>query len=188
MKNQILKFSLLMCILIIGLLADWSSKQFAMTRIKNGSPITIIDGYLEFSYVENRGMVFGMLNDNDAPNLKRYLLAAFKIVSMVVILFVIWHSRRLPFFYLMPFFLILSGALGNFIDRVRYGFVIDFIHMHWQDKLDYPWLYNVADALIVIGIFILVILLFLKNEALEEALKKPFSGTAISGSSDSQKS
>ncbi|MBN1560202.1 signal peptidase II [candidate division KSB1 bacterium] len=181
------KFSLLIVILIAGLLADWSSKQFAMSRIKNSSPITIIDGLLEFSYVENRGMVFGVLNDPDSAGLRRFTLAALKVVSMIVILFIIWRIRDLPFFYLLPFFMILTGAIGNLIDRVRYGFVVDFIHMHWRDKLDYPWLYNIADALVVVGIFILLILLFTKNEALENALD-PFGKAGASSSSDSQSS
>jgi signal peptidase II len=184
MKKEMLKFSLLLFILIAGLLADWSTKQFAIKQLKNNSSFTIIDGFIELSYVENRGMVFGVLNNPEATGVKRFTLAALKIVSMFVILFIIWRLRDMPFLYHLPFFMILTGAIGNLIDRIRFGFVVDFIHMHWQDKLDYPWLYNVADALVVVGIFILAILLLVKGDVFEGAAKNPTNGSAVSSSSD----
>ena len=142
-----------------------------MNRIKDNSPVTIIDGFLEFSYVENRGMVFGVLNDRTA-GLKRYALTALTLLAMAIIISMIWRIRDLPFIYHLPFFMILAGAIGNLIDRLTLGFVVDFIHMHWRDKLDYPWLYNVADALIVVGLVILVFLFWIKKEKLENAFKK----------------
>ena len=160
-----------MFIFIIGLTADIVTKQFAKTEIKNQSTITIINGFLEFSYVENRGMVFGALN-NQSTDLKRYALTALTIISIIIILTIIWRIRELPFLYHLPFFMIFSGAIGNLIDRLRFGYVVDFIHMHWQEKLDYPWLYNIADAFIVVGILILAVLVLFKNDVFETAIKR----------------
>ena len=52
--------------------------------------------------------------------------------------------------------LVISGALGNLIDRMRYGYVVDFIHWHWKDSFDYPT-FNVADITITIGVVLLLI-------------------------------
>jgi lipoprotein signal peptidase len=165
------KFIFLFLIFVVGLTADILTKRMVTHNIKGQSAITIIDGYLEFSYVENRGMVFGFLNDENT-GIKRYALTALTFVSIVVIVSLIWKMRELAFIYLLPFFMILAGAFGNVIDRIRFGHVIDFIHMFWQDKLDYPWLYNVADALVVVGMIFLMILFLFKNDVYESVAAK----------------
>lgn len=161
MKKQ--KFILLLIIFLIGLSADIATKQMVMHHVRNKSSLTIIEGFLEFSYVENRGMVFGFFNDQHA-GFKRYALTGLTFLSIIIILSLVWRLRQLPFIYLLPFFLILAGAVGNVLDRIRYGHVIDFIHMHWQDVLDYPWLYNIADAMVVFGMIILAVFYTLKKD------------------------
>lgn len=165
------KFILLILIFILGLTADIFTKRMVTHNIKGQSAITIIDGYLEFSYVENRGMVFGFLNEHSA-GFKRYALTGLTFISIIIIVTIIWRIRELAFIYLLPFFMILAGAFGNVIDRIRFGHVIDFIHMHWQNKLDYPWLYNIADALVVVGMVILLFLFLFKNDVFESVTQK----------------
>ncbi len=165
------KFSILFLIFVVGLTADILTKRMVLNNIKGQSAITIIDGYLEFSYIENRGMVFGFLNDHNA-GFKRYALTGLTFVSIIIISTIIWRIRDLAFIYLLPFFMILAGAFGNVFDRIRFGHVIDFIHMHWRDKLDYPWLYNVADALVVVGMIFLLILFLFKNDVYESVTAK----------------
>ncbi|MBN1479029.1 signal peptidase II [candidate division KSB1 bacterium] len=160
------KFIVLSLLFLIGFSADFATKQMVMRHVQDKSTITIIDGFLEFSYVENRGMVFGFLN-NEQTGLKRYALTALTLFSIIVIVTIIWRLREAPFIYLLPFFLILAGAAGNIIDRIRYGHVIDFIHMHWKETLDYPWLYNIADALVVVGMMILAVLFLFKKDVFE---------------------
>jgi signal peptidase II len=167
MKNS--TFILLFAIFVAGCAADFITKQMVVRHVQQKSPVTIIHGFLEFSYVENRGMVFGFLNKEHA-GFQRYVLAGLKILSIFIIVMIIWRIRALPALYHLPFFLILAGAVGNVIDRIRYGHVIDFIHMHWRDSLDYPWLYNVADALVVVGMFLLAILLLLKKNVYESVV------------------
>lgn len=163
------KFILLFLILILGFLADIGSKQWVLANVKGNSPMVILDGYLEFSYVENRGMVFGLFN-NEQTGLKQLALTTLTLVSMLLIGTIVYRIRALPLFYHVPFFLVLGGALGNLVDRIRFGFVVDFIHMHYRDVLDYPWLYNIADALIVIGMVMLFFLVLFKNDQFEHAL------------------
>ncbi len=165
------KFILLGLILLLGFVADFASKQWVLSNVKGEGSVVILDGYLEFSYVENRGMVFGFLNEQSA-SLKHYALTGMTLVAMAAILFMIWRIRSLPFFYHLPFFLVLGGALGNLVDRLRFGFVVDFIHMHWRDVLDYPWHYNVADALIVVGMILLFVIVLFRNDVLEQAMHR----------------
>lgn len=168
-QKSTLKFALLIAVFVVGLVADFTSKQVAMNHYKGNAPVTIIDGFLEFSYVENHGMIFGVMNNHHA-GLKRWALTGLTLVSLAVILSIIWRIRELSFFYHLPFFMILIGAIGNLVDRLRFGFVVDFIHMHWKDVLDYPWLYNIADASIVVGVIFLAILMLIKNDQFERHL------------------
>ena len=66
--------------------------------------------------------------------------------------------------------MILSGAFGNLIDRIRLGYVIDFIHIHWKDAVEWPFLFNVADVLIVIGEILLLGLFIFKRDVLRSVL------------------
>ncbi len=163
------KFILLFLVFVLGFVADFVSKQWVLQHVKGNSPVVIFKNYLEFSYVENRGMVFGFFNEQSA-SLKHVALTVLTLVAISVIVYMVWRLRALPFFYHLPFFLVLGGALGNLVDRLRYGHVVDFIHMHWREVIDYPWHYNVADALIVIGMILLFVIVLFRNDVLEQTM------------------
>lgn len=169
--KKYLKFIALLLILLAGLAADVATKHAAMNLRHERATITVIEGFVEFSYVENRGMIFGMLN-NEHAGLKRWALAVFSMVAIVALFVIIWRNRDASFIYHLPFVLILIGAIGNLLDRLRFGFVVDFIHMHWKEVLDYPWLYNIADACIVVGLVLLLIFSFMNKELLELGRQK----------------
>ena len=164
--KKYLKFIALLLILLAGLAADVATKHAAMNLRHERATITVIEGFVEFSYVENRGMIFGMLN-NEHAGLKRLALAVFSMVAIMALFVIIWRKRDESFIFLLPFVLILIGAIGNLLDRLRFGFVVDFIHMHWKEVLDYPWLYNLADACIVVGLTLLFIFNILKKNTPE---------------------
>ena len=156
MKKNILKYSILIFITIIGFSLDLYTKSWAFKTLKNNNQITIIQGFIECGYTENRGMVFGILN-RSKPNLIYHILRhATPIGTSILIIFLILY-RKHPFFDLLPYFVILPGALGNSYDKIRNGFVIDFIHIHFLNILDWPFYFNIADALICIGMGILII-------------------------------
>ena len=166
MKKRSAKFILLFMILLIGFTADYCTKQWAVNTIKDNQTISLVNGFVEISYTENRGMVFGMLNEK-ASLLKHYILTGLTLISILFIINIIWHIRGLPFFYHLPFFIILSGAFGNLIDRIKVGHVVDFIHIHFRDLINWPFLFNVADIFICIGsILLLVLIVFAPREFL----------------------
>jgi signal peptidase II len=163
MKKQFIKFILLFLILVAGCSADLHTKQLAINHLKDSAAVTIVNGFIEISYIENKGMVFGVLGNKESF-LKNYILTGLTCILILFVFYVIWRIRNHPFFYHLPFIMILSGAFGNVIDRIRFGHVVDFIHIHWKDTLDWPFLFNCADLLITIGeILLLGLFIFQKD-------------------------
>lgn len=130
--------------------------------------IVVIEDVFEFEYAENCGAAFGLLRN--APTGVRttvFGIAATAATIVLMWLFVMgrggaWFAWSVPF--------VVSGALGNLIDRIRYGYVVDFIHWHWRDEFDYPT-FNVADIAITIGVIMLLIDGFRKQEEDKPAAK-----------------
>lgn len=135
---------------IIGLVLDYVTKIWAVDTLKGQSDITVIEGYFDLSYLENRGAAFGIFQG------RAYLLAAVTVVIMGVLLFNYYKAKKKTWLLSVSTALILTGAMGNLIDRVRYGFVVDFISWHWKDVYYFPS-FNVADICITIGTGLLVI-------------------------------
>ncbi len=117
-------------------------------------PVVLIEGYLEFRYAENCGAAFGFMRD--MPTLVRkgvFYIAAAGAVFLLLWMFVTGRGGTL-FAISVP--LIISGAAGNFVDRVRLGYVVDFVRFHLNDRWAYPT-FNVADAWITIGVALILI-------------------------------
>jgi signal peptidase II len=114
--------------------------------------IVWIPGYLEMQYAENCGAAFGLLRDAD-DWVRRVVfgVAAFGAAVALMWMFVMGKGGRF-FAWSVPF--VVSGAVGNLVDRVRYGYVVDFIRFHIYDKFEYPT-FNVADIAIVVGVALL---------------------------------
>jgi signal peptidase II len=125
---------------------------------RDGSSCTVgiglIPNFLEFQYAENCGAAFGLL-DQTPDWFRRTVFgaAAFGAAIALFWMFVQGRGGRL-FAYSVP--LVVSGAVGNLIDRVRAGYVVDYIRFHVYDKFEWPT-FNIADITIVIGVGLLVI-------------------------------
>jgi signal peptidase II len=144
------------CLLTLGVLVlDHVTKWLARTRLDPERAIEVIPGYLRISYVSNTGVAFGLFRDLDSP-WKPYVLAAMAIVAVVVI-FV--YSSRMPSSRRLlqsALAVIVGGILGNFVDRILQGYVVDFIEFHIRDHFYWPT-FNVADSAITVGIGLLLI-------------------------------
>jgi signal peptidase II len=114
----------------------------------------LVDGLLSLSHVRNRGAAFGILSDADLP----YQAVLFSALSLVALLAIAVYAYRLPSEARLPrtaLTLVLGGAVGNLVDRVRLGYVVDFIHVYWRQ---YQWPdFNVADSAISIGVALLIL-------------------------------
>lgn len=148
-----------------------------MQRVRTDS-LVLIEDYLEFSYAENCGAAFGLLRD--APDWVRRSIFGVAALAAAVVLFVMFvQGRGGPFFaWSVP--LIVSGAVGNLVDRIRYGYVVDFIRFHYDepfdilawsfDRFEYPT-FNVADITITVGVALLIIDGFRQEKLAKEAEK-----------------
>jgi len=141
------------------------SGRIRMQRLP-AEEVTLVDGYLAFSYAENCGAAFGLLRD--APNwLRRSVFGIAALAAAIALFWMFAQGKGGPLFpYSVP--LIVSGAIGNLVDRVRFGYVVDFIDFHWQDSWTYPT-FNVADITITIGVVLLLLDGFRKEEPTGDA-------------------
>jgi signal peptidase II len=119
-----------------------------------GDALVLIDGYLELRYAENCGAAFGLLDQ--AP---RWLRAGvFMSAGAVAVGALLWMFMRgnggVLFAWSVP--LVVSGAIGNMFDRVRLGYVIDFIHFHIHQSFEWPT-FNIADSTITVGVALLLL-------------------------------
>jgi len=114
----------------------------------------VIDGFLRLTYVRNRGAAFGILSDADLP----FQAGVFSVLSLAALAAIALYAWRLPVESRLPkaaLALIMGGAVGNLIDRMRLGYVIDFVDAHLGQ---YHWpAFNVADSAITIGVVLLVL-------------------------------
>jgi signal peptidase II len=113
------------------------------------SAVTVVDGFWRFTYVENRGAAFSFLA---SAAFGRWLLVATGLIAVAA--FSVWALRLRRQLAVLGAALILGGAVGNLFDRIRLGYVVDFVQWHYQDRVHWP-VFNVADAWILVGAVIL---------------------------------
>jgi signal peptidase II len=146
-------------IVSVVLVLDQLTKYVVEARIRLYDVITVIPGFFNLTHVRNRGAAFGILADLPA-SWRSAFFVTITIVAVAVIAVLIrkTHERLL----VTAFSLIAGGAVGNVIDRIRYGEVVDFIQ--WYVKSYYWPSFNVADSAISIGVALLAIdMLFVKK-------------------------
>jgi signal peptidase II len=128
---------------------DWLSKHWVATHMVPGESLPVLPGFLDLTYVRNAGAAFGLLQGQTV---------LFLVITVIVIALILTYGRRAaqdsPLLG-YAFGLQLGGAVGNLVDRVLYARVIDFI-----DFRVWPFVFNFADASIVVGgaLFALVVL------------------------------
>ena len=135
-------------------------RDFILYQRIPADTISIVDDVLELEYAENCGAAFGLLRQ--APTIvRRLVFGVAAVAATIVLLWMFIQGRGGPYFAVsVP--LVISGAIGNFFDRFLYGYVVDFIHFHyehpilWMDRFDYPT-FNVADIAITIGVILLLV-------------------------------
>lgn len=166
------------CIVAAGLLIavdlgskDWASEHLSSARFGNNAPAcqadasgyiasvrvsmppkVVVENFFELRYAENCGAAFGFLNSTNSP-LKKVLFYGAAIGAVAVLLLSFRQGRGGKLFILaVP--TIIAGALGNFSDRVRLGYVVDFFRFYYR-AWEYPT-FNVADIAITVGVIALV--------------------------------
>lgn len=143
---------------IIIILLDQITKFYAVQLLKGNAPVVIIENFLRLNYVENFGAAFGILQ-----NKKIFFIIITTIVVIGIIAY-IKTNTNLTITMKIALAMVIGGAIGNLIDRVRLGYVVDFVDVNFWGLYDFP-VFNIADSSIVIAtILICYLVIFNKYE------------------------
>jgi len=145
------KGKLRLFLIVVALVAvlDQLSKLWVRANLFQPDKIELVPGFLDLVHVENTGGIFGLLSSHTE------LLIALGIAGAVIILVFLYYFPPVNNVGVVSFALILGGVAGNLIDRIRLSCVTDFISIHWLKHFYWPP-FNIADAALVAGIFILI--------------------------------
>ena len=153
--------------------------------------VVVVPGFFDFTYVENPGAAWSLFRD---PKWEGFRTPFFHVISILAVLFIFYYHRRIPRED-RTMRVVLGGAIGNYVDRLRFNYVVDFIDWyvdksahaapctgtnHWPGcPAEYHWpTFNVADAAIVIGLVLLLVQSFRDRRRARAAEKSPDSAAA----------
>ena len=133
---------------------DQATKAMVRSSFELHEGSEVIPGFFDLTRVHNAGAAFGMMNTMDFPFKTAILalVATLALAGLAAYAMMLPASQRLA---RMGLALIVGGAAGNLIDRIRYGYVIDFVDVYWRDW--HFWAFNVADAAINIGVALMIL-------------------------------
>lgn len=132
----------------VVILLDQATKILVLRRLEFGESISVIRGFFDLTLVHNTGAAFGVLNAVDFP----FKTAVLSVVAIAALAGIAWYTMTLPagpWLARLGLALIVGGAAGNLLDRLRLGYVVDFVDLYWADW--HFWAFNVADSAITVG-------------------------------------
>jgi signal peptidase II len=145
------RWRLLGIVTAVILILDQATKLYVDARFALYESVPVIPGWFHLTYIRNQGAAFGILS-NSAVRVPFFIA-----VAIVALLAILWYFRQLRADQQLAAFalaLIFSGAIGNLVDRVRLGEVIDFLDVFWRH---HHWpAFNVADSAICVGVALLI--------------------------------
>ena len=148
---------------VLAVAADQLTKCLTVANIPLGGTVPVLPGFLSFSYVQNTGGAWGMFSG---------AIWLFALIFVLFAAFMVWEfsKKRMPFTMLERWCMVavFAGGLGNMIDRIRLGFVVDMIKVEF---IDFP-VFNVADCFITCGCILLMVHLAFFNKEFWKDEKK----------------
>ncbi|MFA5516500.1 MAG: signal peptidase II [Desulfuromonadales bacterium] len=152
------RFLLLLIVTLVVVPLDQATKLYISSHFRLYESVTVLENFFHISYLRNKGAAFGLLADSAFRIPFFITVAVLAAAGILVYMYQISNRQRLLQAGLS---LIFAGALGNLIDRVLYGEVIDFLDFHWYE---HHWpAFNVADSAITVGVGLMLIDLFLEE-------------------------
>ena len=146
---------------------DQTTKAWAVRRLRFGDVREVIPNFLNFAYATNTGVAFSMFDDHGDAG--RWGLSIVALVAATLVLYFFWKTPRTDDRVLGALALLLAGIVGNVVDRMRLGFVVDFIDVQFG-SWHYPT-FNVADMAICTGAGLLILDMFLSKKTEDEKPK-----------------
>ena len=155
-QKSAVKSVVLYVMLFAAMLAlDIMTKLMVISRFPLGRTVPVIDGVIHFTYVRNTGAAFGMFAENTA------VLAVLSVVILGAMAFALIKLKPQDELIRLSVCMIAAGAVGNLIDRIRLGYVVDFIDLRIINFA----VFNLADCFVCIGAFLLIIYILFHKEA-----------------------
>jgi len=146
------RYRLLLIVSLVVLVIDQLSKIYIDHRFALYESVGVFENFFHITYVRNKGAAFGILADN------AFRVPFFIAVATLAAVGILWYLRHIADhqrLHIWALALVFSGAVGNLIDRVRLGEVIDFLDVHWYQ---HHWpAFNVADSAISVGVALLLV-------------------------------
>ena len=139
-------FAILAC--AMSIVIDQLTKYMAFAM---QADVVRLTSFLLIEKAKNKGAAFGFLGTIENSNL---ILIPLSIITIIILIVLVRNKRNLSPSFKVPFGLVLGGALSNLYDRLQFGYVKDFIHLHFK-QFSWP-VFNFADVFICVGVFILV--------------------------------
>jgi signal peptidase II len=164
-------FLLVMLVVFTG--GDLAVKELVNRKLKYRNDVVVVPGFWHFRYETNDDIGFSLLHDITSTMKTRnkwLLLVILQGTGTLLVIVFYFISRRWK--HLFPLALVISGALGNVIDRILRGYVIDYV-MWFHKQLVWP-IFNLADVYTVAGAFLLFIILFFFSKELSEPVKPSY--------------
>ncbi len=154
------KFGYLAAVAAVFLL-DQATKAWAIRRLRFVGEIELIPGFLNLAYAQNTGVAFSMFDDGGDTG--RWTLSLLALVAATLVVYFFWRTPRSDDRMLGALSLLLAGILGNVTDRIRLGFVVDFIDFQFGNW-HYPT-FNIADIAICTGAGLLILDMFMGQKS-----------------------
>ena len=154
LQNKIIaRFPYLLGIVPIILILDQISKNWILDNLRKGQSRTVLDGFFHIVHVHNTGAAFGLFSTWKQSSFILTIISVLAILCILVYFFWMQENNRLT---LVALSLVVAGAIGNLIDRFRFGYVIDFIDWHYKEVYHWP-AFNIADSAITLAMGLLLI-------------------------------
>lgn len=141
---------------------DQLTKLFVHTQFQLHESRVVIENYFNITYVRNFGAAFGVLAQTPAV-FREFFFLAMPPLACGLILYILWGLKEKQTPQMVALSFIFGGALGNYLDRVQYHYVVDFIDFHFYNRQTWP-AFNIADMAIVCGVIALVYLILKEHE------------------------
>jgi len=148
------KYVLLICLSGLIIALDQITKLYIAHHFELFETIHIIPNFLKLTYIRNTGAAFGLLA-NAPESFRVPFFIIVPLIALTIIILIFKKTKESEILMISSLSLILGGAIGNFIDRIRFSYVIDFIYLHWFNKFHWP-AFNIADGTIVVGVALLI--------------------------------
>lgn len=149
---------------------DQVIKVYVHTHFHLGESISVIPNFFNLTYVRNFGAAFGFLAESH-PTFREIFFLSMPPIALVIILGILRGVKEDDTKQILALSSIFGGAIGNYIDRLRFRYVIDFLDFHLYNKWSWP-AFNIADMAIVGGVALLLLLMFIEEKKKKQATQE----------------